>query len=174
MSLVLSWGRRPVDPNVLGSGWSRGRGAGLGKPWAGGRGVPQGRAEEAGDRMPEVLQTAFPTEGCESGRWPWSPRPLSVKSLRDPLTVSYSRSASPQPSSPPTPCRRLRSPRRHAPSLFSGRGAAPSPSPSGPPPPPPHPPRSLQPRTECSPGSYLTLARSPGRRRAAPVSGVRV
>ena len=55
----------------LGSGWSRGRGAGLGKSRGREAAGSQGRAEEAGGPDARVLQTApSPAEGCELGRWP--------------------------------------------------------------------------------------------------------
>lgn len=126
----------------------RARGRAGKKPWAGGRGVPGEGGGGWGTGCQGPADGFLPHGGLRVGALALSPRPLSVKSLRDPLTVPTT-AAPPHsllaPNSPPAP---QLAPRRHAPSLFSGCGAAPSPSPSGPLA-YPHLPGSLQPRTEA-------------------------
>ena len=155
----------------MGSGWSRGRGAGLGKAVGGRPGGPWGGRRRLGDRMPGSCRRLPPPPRAASWALALSPRPtpLSSQSLRDPLTVPTASarvpSAFPHPFRPKLPPAPPLAPRRHAPSLFSGSGAAPSPSPSGP---------LASPLTSQGvsspeprlPDSYSTLARSPGRRKA--------
>ena len=110
----------------------RARGRAGKKPWAGGRGVPGEGGGGWGTGCQGPADGFLPHGGLRVGALALSPRPLSVKSLRDPITVPTA-AAPPHsllaPNSPPAP---PLAPRRHAPSLFSGCGAAPSPSPSGP------------------------------------------
>lgn len=166
------WGRRLRDPgNVWALAGAEGEGQGWEKPWAGGREVPGEGGGGWGTGCQGPADGSLPRPGLRVGALALSPRPtpLSSQSLRDPLTVPTASarvpSAFPHPFRPKLPPAPPLAPRRHAPSLFSGSGAAPSPSPSGP---------LASPLTSQGvsspeprlPDSYSTLARSPGRRKA--------
>lgn len=122
--------------------------------------------------MPGSCRRLPPPPGTASwgaGPEPSTHLPSSGRSLRDPLTVPTAAarvpSAFPHPSRPKLPPAPPLAPRRHAPSLFGGCGAAPSPSPSG----PLASPLTSQGVSSPEPrllAAYSTPARSPGRRKA--------
>lgn len=157
----------------------RARGRAGKKPWAGGRGVPGEGGAGWGTGCQGPADGSLPRRGlrvgagCELGRLAPSPRPplagpCAIRSLSPPPQLP--RSASLHPSSPQLPLAPPLAPRRHAPSLFSGSGAAPSPSPSGPLAFPLTSRGVSSPRAR-QPGCYSTLARSPRRSRTgAPAS----
>lgn len=113
------------------------------------------------------------------GRWPRAleplPPPVSPSTIRStvPTAAVWVPSAFIDPIRPQLPPAPPLVPRRHAPSLFGGSGAAPSPSPSGP---------LASPLTfwgvsgpkPRKPSSYSTPARSPGRRRAKTPGSLQV
>ena len=134
---------------------------------------PRGGRRRLGDRMPGSCRRLPPPRSAASrGAGPESSTPSSQVPLRS-AHCPHHRSASPQPSSPQLPPAPPLAPRRHAPSLFSGCGAAPTPSPSGPLASPLTSPGVSSPEPR-QPGSYLTLARSPGRRRAGTLGSLQV
>lgn len=167
------WGRESQGSwERLGSGWSRGLGAGLGKAVGGRPRGPRGGRRRLGDRMPGSCRRLPPPPRAASwgaGLEPSTHYPSSSQSLRDLLTVPTAAArvprAFPHPSRPKLPPAPPLAPRRHAPSLFSCCGAAPSPNPSG----PLASPLTSQGVSSPEPrllDSYSTLARSLGRRKA--------